>query len=58
MQLVNALIQANKDFEMLWMPNADHFLDESAYYNRRRWDFFIRHLQHRAPLDSFEAGKK
>jgi dipeptidyl aminopeptidase/acylaminoacyl peptidase len=58
MQLVNALIQANKDFEMLWMPNADHFLDDSAYYNRRRWDFFIRHLQHRAPLDGFEAGKK
>ncbi len=50
LQLVNALIKAGKDFDMLIVPNGDHFLDDSAYYNRRRWDYFIRHLQQREPL--------
>lgn len=58
MQLVNALIQANKNFDLLWVPNADHFLDDLPYYNRRRWDYFIQHLQGRQPVDTFEAGKK
>ena len=47
MQLINALILANKNFDMLWIPNADHFLDDSPYYNRRRWDYFMEHLQGR-----------
>jgi hypothetical protein len=25
---------------MLIVPNGDHFLDDSAYYNRRRWGLF------------------
>lgn len=45
MQLADALIKANKDFDLLWMPNADHYLDDIPYYNRRRWEFFYRHLQ-------------
>ncbi len=39
LRLVDALIQANKDFEFLVVPNADHFLDDSPYFHRRRYDF-------------------
>jgi dipeptidyl aminopeptidase/acylaminoacyl peptidase len=44
MQMVNALIKANKDFDMLVVPGAGHGVGESAYGKRRRRDFFVRHL--------------
>ena len=44
MQVVNALIKADKDFEMLVIPGAHHGAGESAYGRRRRADFFVRHL--------------
>ncbi len=43
MQVVNALIKADKDFELLVIPNADHGQD-GPYGNRRRQDFFVRNL--------------
>jgi dipeptidyl aminopeptidase/acylaminoacyl peptidase len=43
MQVVNALIKANKDFDLLVIPNADHGQD-GRYGDRRRKDFFVRHL--------------
>ncbi len=43
MQVVNALIKADKDFDLLVIPNADHGQD-GTYGNRRRKDFFVRHL--------------
>ena len=42
--VVDALMKANKDFDFLMVPNADHFLDSAPYYQRRRWDFFVRDL--------------
>jgi len=45
MRLVDALIKANKDFDLLVVPNADHSLFVNAsYWLRRRWDYFVRHL--------------
>ena len=44
LQVVNALIQADKDFEFLMVPGADHGAGEGAYAARRRMDFFVRHL--------------
>jgi dipeptidyl aminopeptidase/acylaminoacyl peptidase len=43
MQVVNALIKADKDFDLLVIPNADHGQD-GPYGDRRRKDFFVRHL--------------
>ncbi|MGN6504606.1 MAG: prolyl oligopeptidase family serine peptidase [Tepidisphaeraceae bacterium] len=43
MQVVNALIKADKDFDLLVIPNADHG-EDGAYGDRRRKDFFVRHL--------------
>lgn len=43
-QLVDALIKANKDFDLLIIPNKGHYLNSDAYFVRKRWDFFVRHL--------------
>lgn len=48
MQVVNALIKANKDFDLLVIPNADHGQD-GAYGDRRRKDFLVKHLLHVEP---------
>jgi len=50
MQVVNALIKANKDFELLVIPGAGHGAG-GAYGERRRFDFFVRHLMGQAPPD-------
>jgi len=44
MQVVNALIKANKDFDMLVIPGGGHGVAETPYGARRRQDFFVRHL--------------
>ncbi|MCL4202131.1 MAG: DPP IV N-terminal domain-containing protein [Pirellulaceae bacterium] len=44
MQVVDALIRADKDFDLLVMPGVGHGAAETAYGNRRRQDFFVRHL--------------
>lgn len=43
MQLANALIKANKDFDLLVIPGLGHSMGGS-YGERRRRDFFVRHL--------------
>jgi len=53
LRLVNALMKANKNFQMLVVPNADHFLDNVPYYQRRRWDFFVENLLHEQPPDDY-----
>ena len=43
--VVDALIKANKDFDLLMIPNAAHGYGEAAQYmTRRRWDYFVRYL--------------
>jgi len=44
MQVVNALIKADKDFDLLVMTGVGHGSAETSYGTRRRRDFFVRHL--------------
>ncbi len=44
LQVVNALEKADKDFDLLYMTGANHGAAESPYGQRRRMDFFVRHL--------------
>jgi dipeptidyl aminopeptidase/acylaminoacyl peptidase len=44
MQVVNALIKANKDFDLIVFPGADHGAGSSPYGERRRRDFFVKNL--------------
>lgn len=42
-QLVDALIRANKDFELVTLPGVHHTMGE-AYGEHKRYDFFVRNL--------------
>ena len=44
MQVVNALVNADRDFDMLIIPGADHGAAGSAHGNRRQKDYFVRNL--------------
>ncbi len=43
--VVDALIKANKDFDLIMLPNQPHgYGDMSNYMMRRRWDYFVKYL--------------
>lgn len=43
--VVDALIKANKDFDLLLIPNVAHgYAAATPYMTRRRWDYFVRYL--------------
>ncbi len=44
MQVVSALVKADKDFDLLVIPGAGHGAAETPYGVRRRQDFLVRHL--------------
>ena len=48
MQVVNALIKANKDFDLLVIPGARHTMGD-AYGEHKRYDFFVEHLMKKFP---------
>lgn len=53
--VVDALIKANKDFDLIIFPNARHgFGTDSYYMMRRRWDYFVEHLMGASPPENFE----
>jgi len=45
LQVVNALIQADKDFEFYLIPNVGHSAGEMPHLRRKRIQFFQKHLQ-------------
>ncbi|HMO79219.1 MAG TPA: DPP IV N-terminal domain-containing protein [Pyrinomonadaceae bacterium] len=53
--VVDALIKANKDFDLLIFPNARHgYGADNFYMMRRRWDYFVRHLLGADPPKEYE----
>ena len=55
LQVVDALMKANKDFDLLMLPHARHgFGKDGNYVMRRRWDYFVRNLQGVEPPAQFE----
>jgi dipeptidyl aminopeptidase/acylaminoacyl peptidase len=70
LQLVDALIKENKDFDLLILPNRNHgqVIDISGekpkiaspdnYFLRKRWDYFVRHLLGVEPPAGYEIGRQ
>ncbi len=52
--LVDALIKANKDFDLLLLPNRRHGFGGEPYMVRRRWDYFVRNLMGAEPPAGYE----
>jgi dipeptidyl aminopeptidase/acylaminoacyl peptidase len=72
LRLVDALIAANKDFEMLIIPHTNHGIFDlrrglaafdsdyargHPYFTRKRWDFFVRHLVGAEPPEGFGIAR-
>ena len=52
--VVDALMKANKDFDLLLLPHARHGFGADSYYvMRRRWDYFVQHLLGTEPPKEF-----
>lgn len=55
MLVVEALIKANKDFDMILYPNKRHgYGDMTKYMTRKRWDYFVTHLLNAKPAEGFK----
>ena len=55
LSVASALIRANRDFDLLIVPNETHMLMmTSGYVQRRIWDYFVRHLGGEAPPKCFD----
>jgi dipeptidyl-peptidase-4 len=52
--VVNELIKANKDFDLLLLPNRNHGFGNEPYMIRRRWDYFVKNLLGGVPPKEFE----
>jgi dipeptidyl-peptidase 4 len=55
--VVDALIKANRDFDLIVFPHARHgFGVDDSYMMRRRWDYFVRHLLGAEPPAEYRIG--
>ena len=52
--VVNELIKANKDFDLLMLPDRNHGFGNEPYMIRRRWDYFVRNLLGAEPPKNYE----
>jgi dipeptidyl aminopeptidase/acylaminoacyl peptidase len=57
LQVANALIKANKDFELVVIPGSNHTLG-GDYGEHKRFDFFVKNLMGVNPPAWSEIGKK
>jgi dipeptidyl aminopeptidase/acylaminoacyl peptidase len=56
--VVDALVKAGKDFDLIMFPHARHgFGADANYMMRRRWDYFVQHLQGAQPPKEYQIGR-
>jgi len=57
--VVDALVKANKDFDLVIFPNARHGYGVDSYYMmRRRWDYFVKNLLGAEPPKEYKLEPK
>jgi dipeptidyl-peptidase-4 len=56
--VVDALVKANKDFDLIMFPHQRHgFGVDNNYMMRRRWDYFVKHLMGAEPPQEYQIGR-
>ena len=56
--VVDELIKANKDFDLIIFPNKRHgFGDQNNYFMRRKWDYFVKNLKGIEPPKNFSLDR-
>jgi len=57
--VVEALVKANKDFDLVVFPNSAHgYGANSLYMTRRRWDYFVKNLAGEVPPQEYQLKTK
>jgi dipeptidyl aminopeptidase/acylaminoacyl peptidase len=52
--VVDELIKANKDFDLILFPNRGHGFGSEPYMVRRRWDYFVKYLLGAEPPKEYQ----
>lgn len=56
LRMVDALTRANKPYDLIYLPNRNHFEGANDGYTiKRTWDYFLEHLRGVAPLQDFKV---
>lgn len=55
--VVEALIEADKDFDLVVLPNAGHGFGNRRYFMQRRWDYFVENLLGLEPPAEFKFAE-
>jgi len=55
--MVEALIDAEKEFDLLVLPNAGHGFGNRRYFMLKRWNYFVEHLNQAQPVTEFRFGE-
>ena len=56
--VADALVKANKDFDLIVFPNARHgYATDGPYMMRRRWDYFVKNLLGVEPPKDYQIGR-
>lgn len=56
MRVIDQLIEHNKNFDMLIMPNVNHGIIQNPYFARRLFDYFVIHLKGATPPPDYRFG--
>lgn len=52
--VVQALIEANKDFDLIVYPSSGHGYNHYYYQMKQRWDYFVKYLLDKTPPEDFK----
>lgn len=52
--VIDELIKANRNFDLVVMPNRNHGFANEPYWLRRTWDYFVTHLLGVEPPEGYE----
>jgi len=59
LELADALIKANKSFDLIMLPNMHHqYAEDARYMMRRRWDYFVANLMGANRPDNYQMSSK
>ncbi len=57
-RMIQYFNKANKDVDLMLLPDTDHNCPANVYFMRRRFDYFVRHLLHETPPENFSFSKQ
>jgi dipeptidyl aminopeptidase/acylaminoacyl peptidase len=55
-QLIDALTKANKDYDLIILPNNNHSFSVNPYFQRRLFDYFVKNLKGCEPPKNYELN--